>query len=61
MDRLNVNLKMLCDLREYLKNDENDSIIFDCGTCGIHLVHNCFKAAHKAPGWNLDKFLRSIY
>lgn len=63
MDGPNVNIKVLRDLKEELRdnNDVTDPVIFDLGTCGIHTMHNAFKTGIKASKWNIIEFLRSIY
>lgn len=62
MDGPNVNIKLLRLLKEKLKiSDLNDPIIFDIGTCGLHTLHNAFKAGIKAPKWEIIDFLRAIY
>lgn len=62
MDGPNVNIKLLRLLKEKLKtSDLNDPIIIDIGTCGLHTLHNAFKAGIKAPKWEIIDFLRAIY
>ena len=31
------------------------------GSCGLHTVHNSFKAGVKKSGWNVSSFLSSLY
>lgn len=60
MDGPNVNIKFLRDLKEELKHDPNSPILLDIGSCGLHNLHNAFKAAMKATTWDIVKFLRAI-
>lgn len=63
MDGPNVNIKVLNDLKEELKDtdDEMDPVMLDIGTCGLHTMHNAFKNGIKASKWNIIEFLRAIY
>jgi len=63
MDGPNVNIKMLRDFKEELKddNDVTDPVILYLGTWCIHTMHNAFKNGIKASKWNIIEFLRSIY
>jgi len=62
MDGPNVNIKLLRMLKENLKtSDLIDPTIIDTGNCGLHTLHNAFKAGIKAPKWEIIDFLRAIY
>jgi len=62
MDGPNVNFRFLNYLKVALKNESPGSpVLLDLGSCGIHTVHNSFKAGAQATGWLLIEFLRGIY
>lgn len=63
MDGPNVNKKFFNNLKSYLKDngDANSPVILDLGSCGLHTVHNAFRAGIKATKWNVVPFLRSLY
>ena len=59
MDGPNVNKKFLQDIKAKIKEencDANGPILLDLGSCGLHTIHNAFKKAMKASGWDLTKF-----
>ena len=60
MDGPAVNWKMYQNLQKELKN-EYDHNILNIGSCGLHILHNSFKAAGAAAEWNIDVFLCNIY
>ena len=63
MDGPNVNLKFLRDLQAFLANssDPDDPVLFDIGTCSLHVVNGAYKTAHNACGWKVHIFLRALY
>lgn len=61
MDGPNVNLKFLKDLKEILKEDEDEPEMFDVGTCSLHIVQGAYKTAHKVTGWQIHEFVRALY
>lgn len=63
MDGPNVNLKFLTELKAYLKReqDPDDPLLFEIGTCSLHIVHGAYKTAHNVCGWKVNDFLRSLY
>ena len=61
MDGPNTNLKVLKDLKLMLKKADNDNVILDLGSCGIHTVHNSSKIEMVATQWKLAQFLRVLY
>lgn len=61
MDGPNVNLKFLRDLKDDLNNGPDSPVLLDIGSCGLHNLHNAFKAAMKATAWDIVQFLRAIY
>jgi len=62
MDGPNVNLKFLKDLQAFLANsgDPGDPVLFDIGTCSLHVVHGAYKTAHNAVDWKVHIFLRAL-
>jgi hypothetical protein len=64
MDGPNVNLKFFRELQLHLKSlssQASENSLIDLGTCVLHIVHGAYKTAHGNCGWNINKFLRSIY
>lgn len=61
MDGPNVNKKFLQDLKLYLKGDPSMPIILNLGTCGLHTLHNSYKAAIKKTSWGIVEFLRALH
>ncbi|CAM1297534.1 Uncharacterised protein g1835 [Pycnogonum litorale] len=55
MDGPNVNWKFLELLKTKLQNDFNSSVL-NVGSCGLHVVHNSFKAGSAATGWNISMY-----
>ena len=41
-------------------DDRNHSLI-DISSCGLHVVHNAFKAGFEATGWDVKSFLWALY
>lgn len=60
MDGPNVNWKFHELMSTQLKNDFNNTIL-NIGSCGLHVLHNSFKAGGKASEWRIDSLLSSIY
>lgn len=42
---LNVNLKVVRNLKAFVQSDDNDAFILHFGTCGVHTVDCVFKGA----------------
>lgn len=60
MDGPNVNLKLLKDLKSDMF-DQDDAQLLATGSCGLHIVHNAFRAAMASTEWELEKFLKAAY
>ena len=61
MDGPNVNLPFLKDFKTYLKSLENEAVLLDIGSCGLHVCHNSYKGAITATTWDIVQFLRCLY
>lgn len=61
MDGPNVNWKFLDQLKTDICHGDSDRQLLDIGSCGLHVVHGAFQNGHKASGWKVNSFLRSIY
>ncbi|XP_074643983.1 uncharacterized protein LOC141900835 [Tubulanus polymorphus] len=47
---------------EYVKTEFNkESTLLNIGSCGLHIVHNSFKAGSTKSGWDIETLLRSLY
>lgn len=60
MDGPNVNKK----LKRLLKSDiarQTTMKMLDIGTCGLHILHNSFRAGCAATGWDLEAVLSCCY
>ena len=60
MDGPNVNWSFYGKLMAEVHDDRNHSLI-DIGSCGLHVVHNAFKAGFEATGWDVKSFLWALY
>ena len=60
MDGPNVNWKFFEIMRQNLSNDYNCSIL-NIGSCGLHVVHNSFKAGATASEWSIGSLLSGLY
>lgn len=60
MDGPHVNWKLFNDLSTEIKQLSSVHIL-NIGSCGLHVVHNSFKAGMKDTNWNIDDFLYSLY
>lgn len=60
MDGPNVNWKFYKQIRTQLQEEYSTSLI-NIGSCGLHIVHNAFKAGVTASGWIISSFLTSLY
>lgn len=61
MEELNVNWKFYSMVKKKL-SDEFDSGLINIGSCGLHIIHNSFKAAGVvATGWDVSSLLSSPY
>ncbi len=60
MDGPAVNWKFFKDLNAKIEKDHAISLV-DVGSCGLHIVHNSFKAGMKATNWDVASVLSSMY
>lgn len=60
MDGPNVNWKFYSQLKDRLVA-EYDTNLINLGSCGLHTVHNAFKAGAESTQWNISSFLSSLY
>ena len=60
MDGPSVNWKVYDTLQQRLKTDA-DVTLLNIGSCGLHQVHGAFKSGCDASGWDVEKFLSSLY
>ena len=60
MDGPNVNWKFYSMVKKKL-SDEFDSGLINIGSCGLHIIHNSFKAKAVATGWDVSSLLSSLY
>ncbi|KAH7965022.1 hypothetical protein HPB49_002872 [Dermacentor silvarum] len=60
MDGPNVNWSLFNKLQQHMKNDFQVQCL-DIGSCGLHTVHNAYKAGMYATSWPVDIFLSSLF
>lgn len=60
MDGPNVNWKFFDKMKVNL-SEEYQTILINIGTCGMHTLHNSFKAGVEASGWSVSSLLSSLY
>ena len=60
MDGPNVNWATFDRLQKKLQL-EYSSKLLNVGSCGIHTVHNAFKAAFSKTGWDLSHKLSALH
>ena len=60
MDGPNVN-RALFDKLEKDMEAECEVKLVNIGSCGLHIVHNVFKAGYKATGWEVAHFLSALH
>ena len=60
MDGPNVNWSFYGKLMAEVHDDSNRKMI-DIGSCGLHVVHNAFKAGFEATGWDIKSFLWALF
>lgn len=61
MDGPNVNWKLLKDFQAKLSNMGISKTLIDIGSCGLHNVHNGFKASFNESGWKINEFLKALF
>ena len=59
MDGPNVNWSFYNALNKEIFGEATKAV--DLGSCGLHILHNSFKAGFEQTSWHLDSFLRSLY
>ncbi|CAN8021727.1 unnamed protein product [Ixodes persulcatus] len=59
MDGPNVNLKCFRGMQEYLRRNHQVQCL-DLGTCGLHTIHNAYRAGLVASKWGLENLLSSL-
>ena len=52
-----VNWKFL----DLLEQEIVDGKLIEVDSCGLHSVHRAFQTGHKVSGWNINRYLRSMY
>ena len=62
MDGPNVNWKFFKLISEKISLDYGTKLI-NIGSCGLHVVHNCFKTGSTATDWNpqVSSLLSALY
>ena len=60
MDGPNINWKFYSVIKEKLSTDFDAMLINIC-SCGLHVLHNNFKAGATASGWVVSSILASLY
>ncbi len=60
MDGPNVNWSFFEKTQKQMKEEFNITLL-NIGSCGLHTVHNAFKAAAGVTDWNIGKPLSSLY
>ena len=60
MDGPNVNWAAYDVLTRQLKNDYGHELV-NIGSCGLHQIHNAFRAGSNATPWHVDTFLFSLH
>ncbi|GBM14382.1 hypothetical protein AVEN_246554-1 [Araneus ventricosus] len=60
MDGPNVNWKFYSMLQDYYFKEFGKKLL-NIGSCGLHIMHNAFKAGCIASTWGIVDFLTSLY
>ncbi|GBM66403.1 hypothetical protein AVEN_274342-1 [Araneus ventricosus] len=60
MDGPNVNWKFYSMLQDYYFKEFGKNLL-NIGSCGLHIMHNAFKAGCIASTWGIGDFLTSLY
>ena len=60
MDGPNVNWKFHDMLKKQLTADYG-VVLINIGSCGLHVMHNAFKAGASSTGWEVSSLLSSLY
>ncbi|KAH7978848.1 hypothetical protein HPB49_006976 [Dermacentor silvarum] len=53
MDGPNVNLKFFKNMQVHLRENHQVQCV-DLGTCGLHTIHNAYRAGVGASKWGID-------
>ena len=61
MDGPNVNLLTHTKVSEEIVVNKYKHGLLDIGSCGLHQVHNAFKAGVQKSGWDVPLFLKSLH
>ncbi|KAK8788935.1 hypothetical protein V5799_021289 [Amblyomma americanum] len=59
MDGPNVNLKCFREMQKYLQQNHQVQCL-DLGTCGLHTIHNAYRAGAVASKWGIENLLSSL-
>ncbi|KAI8764141.1 Adult enhancer factor 1 [Biomphalaria glabrata] len=59
MDGPNVNWKDF-DIFQAERMQESSVKLLNVGSCGLHIVHNSFKAGHSATSWDIGSWLSAL-
>lgn len=59
MDGPNVNLKCFRGMQDYLQKNHQVQCL-NLGTCGLHTIHNAYRAGVVASKWGLENLLSSL-
>ena len=60
MDGPNVNWALFNCLQDKMYSDHDKGFI-DIGSCGLHILHNCFRHGADATGWDISTILTSLH
>nr|KAI8731911.1 hypothetical protein BgiMline_030099 [Biomphalaria glabrata] len=60
MDGPNVNWKVF-DIFQAELMQESSVKLLNVGSCGLHIVHNSFKAGHSATSWDIGSWLSALH
>ena len=60
MDEPSVNLKFSQKVQDHREANEQPQLV-DIGSCGLHTIHNTFKAGMQSTDWMLKEVLNNAY
>ena len=61
MDGPRVNWSFIEKLKTEMKQSDEDPVIIDSGSCGLHVIHGAFQTGFDKVGWDIAPFLKGIY
>lgn len=61
MDGPNVNWKVFNSLQEQVERHTAGRTMLQTGSCGLHTLHNAFRAGCVATDWDMEGFLSSLF